>query len=155
LLAAYGADVIKIEPPEGDWSRRLGTTYGNHSALSAVYNRGKRGLYLDLKQEKAIAIACQLARRSDVVIEGFRPGVMTRLGLDYGTLSRDNPRFVYLSISGFGQTGPYAQRPCSDSVAQAFAGLVSVNIGNDYVPHRVGTTVSDICTGVYAFQAIA
>jgi crotonobetainyl-CoA:carnitine CoA-transferase CaiB-like acyl-CoA transferase len=155
LLAAYGADVVKIEPPEGDWSRRLGTTYGNHSALSAVYNRGKRSLCLDLKQEKAIAIARQLARTSDVVIEGFRPGVMTRLGLGYATLSQDNPRLIYLSISGFGQTGPYAQRPCSDSVAQAFAGLVSVNIGNDQLPHRVGTTVSDISTGVYAFQAIA
>jgi crotonobetainyl-CoA:carnitine CoA-transferase CaiB-like acyl-CoA transferase len=155
LLAAYGADVIKIEPPEGDWSRRLGTTYGKHSAVSAVYNRGKRGLCLDLKQEKAIAAARRLARESDVVIEGFRPGVMARLGLGYETLKRDNPRLIYLSISGFGQTGPYAQRPCSDSVAQAFAGLMSVNVGDDKMPHRVGTTVSDICTGVYAFQAIA
>src|SRR5262245_45578913 len=155
LLAAYGADVIKIEPPEGDWSRRLGTTYGNHSTLSAVYNRGKRSLCLDLKQERAIAIARRLARDADILIEGFRPGVMQRLGLGYEALSHDNPRLIYLSISGFGQNGPYAQRPCSDSVAQAFAGLVSINLGNDNVPHKVGTTVSDICTGVYAFQAIA
>jgi crotonobetainyl-CoA:carnitine CoA-transferase CaiB-like acyl-CoA transferase len=154
LLAIYGADVIKVEPPEGDWSRRLGTTYGRHSALSAVYNRGKRGLCLDLKNEKGLEVARQLAGQSDVFIEGFRPGVAARLGLGYEALSRENPKLIYLSISGFGQTGPYSQRPCTDSVAQAFSGLVSVNLGNDKVPHRVGTTISDISTGVYAFQAV-
>jgi crotonobetainyl-CoA:carnitine CoA-transferase CaiB-like acyl-CoA transferase len=75
LLGVYGADVIKVEPPEGDWSRYLGTTYGSHTTLSAVYNRGKRSLCLDLKQEQGIAVARQLARESDVFIEGFRPGV--------------------------------------------------------------------------------
>ena len=154
LLAIYGADVIKVEPPEGDWARRLGTTYGRHSTLSAVYNRGKRGLCLDLKHEKGLAIARELARKSDVFIEGFRPGVATRLGLGYETLSRDNPGLIYLSISGFGQTGPYNQRPCTDSVAQAFSGLVAANLGNDKVPHRVGTTISDNSTGIYAFQAV-
>jgi crotonobetainyl-CoA:carnitine CoA-transferase CaiB-like acyl-CoA transferase len=155
LLAANGADVIKIEPPEGDWSRRLGTTYGSQSALSAVYNRGKRSLVLDLKKPEAIETARKLAAGADVVIEGFRPGVMDRLGLGYDALSRDNPRLVYLSISGFGQEGPYAQRPCSDSVAQAFSGLVAVNVGADGVPHRVGATLSDVCTGLYGFQAVA
>ncbi|MBN8975433.1 MAG: CoA transferase [Rhizobiales bacterium] len=155
LLAANGADVIKVEPPEGDWSRRLGTTYGNQSALSAVYNRGKRSLVLDLKQPEAIQAARRLAAAADVVIEGFRPGVMDRLGLGYDALSKDNPRLIYLSISGFGQTGPYAQRPCSDSVAQAFSGLVAVNVGADGVPHRVGATLSDVCTGLYGFQAVA
>lgn len=113
LLAANGADVIKVEPPEGDWSRRLGTTYGSHSALSAVYNRGKRSLSLDLKRPEATDVARKLARKADVLIEGFRPGVMTRLGLGYETLSEENPRLIYLSISGFGQEGPYSQRPCS------------------------------------------
>ena len=155
LLAVYGADVIKVEPPEGDWSRRLGTTYGRHSTLSAVYNRGKRGLCLDLKKPDAIDVAKRLAADSDVVIEGFRPGVMDRLGLGYETLRRDNPRLIYLSVSGFGQTGPYAERPCSDSVAQAFSGLVSVNVGADGAPHRVGALISDVTTGVYAFQAIS
>jgi crotonobetainyl-CoA:carnitine CoA-transferase CaiB-like acyl-CoA transferase len=155
LLAANGADVIKVEPPEGDWSRRLGTTYGNQSALSAVYNRGKRSLVLDLKRPEAIQAARRLAAAADVVIEGFRPGVMDRLGLGYDALSKDNPRLIYLSISGFGQTGPYAQRPCSDSVAQAFSGLVAVNVGADGVPHRVGATLSDVCTGLYGFQAVA
>lgn len=155
LLGVYGADVIKIEPPEGDWSRFLGTTYGNHTTLSAVYNRGKRSLCLDMKHKDGIAIAKKLARESDVLIEGFRPGVAARLGLGYEELSRDNPGLIYLSISGFGQRGPYAKRPGSDSVAQAYSGLVSVNLGNDGLPHRVGTTISDVVTGVYAFQAIA
>jgi crotonobetainyl-CoA:carnitine CoA-transferase CaiB-like acyl-CoA transferase len=155
LLAANGADVIKVEPPEGDWSRRLGTTYGSHSALSAVYNRGKRSLSLDLKRPEAIDVACKLAQKADVLIEGFRPGVMARLGLGYELLSRENPRLIYLSISGFGQRGPYSERPCSDSVAQAFSGLVSVNVGADNIPHRVGATLSDVCTGLYAFQAVS
>jgi crotonobetainyl-CoA:carnitine CoA-transferase CaiB-like acyl-CoA transferase len=155
LLAVYGADVIKVEPPEGDWSRRLGTSYGTHSTLSAVYNRGKRSLCLDLKSEKGLEIARRLAAESDVFIEGFRPGVAARLGLGYDLLSHTNPGLIYLSVSGFGQSGPYASRPCTDSVAQAFSGLVAVNVENDDVPHRVGTTISDIGTGVYAFQAIS
>lgn len=155
LLGVYGADVIKVEPPEGDWSRYLGTTYGNHTTLSAVYNRGKRSLCLDMKHKDGIAIAQRLAKEADVLIEGFRPGVAARLGLGYESLSQDNPGLVYLSVSGFGQSGPYSKRPGSDSVAQAFSGLVSVNVGTDGVPHRVGTTISDIVTGVYAFQAVA
>jgi len=155
LLGVYGAEIIKVEPPEGDWSRYLGTTYGSHTALSAVYNRGKRSLCLDLKQQAGIGIARRLATDCDVFIEGFRPGVAARLGIGYEDLARDNPGLIYLSVSGFGQDGPYAKRPGSDSVAQAFAGLVSVNVGNDKTPHRVGTTISDVATGVYAFQAIA
>lgn len=155
LLAAHGADVIKVEPPEGDWSRRLGTSYGRHTAISAVFNRGKRSLCLDLKEAKGLVVARQLAATSDIFIEGFRPGVAARLGLGYEALSRDNPGLIYLSVSGFGQAGPYSDRPCTDSVAQAFGGLVSVNAGNDKIPHRVGTPISDVATGAYAFQAIA
>ncbi len=154
LLAAHGADVIKIEPPEGDWSRRLGTTYGRHTAMSAVFNRGKRSLCLDLKSTEGRAVAQRLAADSDIFIEGFRPGVAARLGLGYEDLSRANPRLIYLSVSGFGQSGPASDRPCSDSVAQAFAGLVSVNRGEDGIPHRVGTPIADVATGAYAFQAI-
>ncbi len=155
LLGVYGADVIKVEPPEGDWSRGLGTTYGSHTSLSAVYNRGKRSLCLDLKRAEGVKIARRLARDCDIFIEGFRPGVAARLGIGYEEIARDNPRLIYLSVSGFGQQGPYSKRPGSDSVAQAFSGLVSVNIGNDKTPHRVGTTISDVATGVYAFQAVA
>ena len=154
LLAAHGADVIKVEPPEGDWSRRLGTTYGRHTAISSVFNRGKRSLCLDLKSPDARAVAQRLAADSDIFIEGFRPGVAARLALGYEELSQTNPRLIYLSISGFGQVGPSAVRPCSDSVAQAFAGLVSINRGDDGIPHRVGAPISDVATGAYAFQAI-
>ncbi|MBN8985691.1 MAG: CoA transferase, partial [Rhizobiales bacterium] len=80
LLAAHGADVIKVEPPEGDWSRRLGTTYGRHTAISSVFNRGKRSLCLDLKAAEGRAVAQRLAAESDIFIEGFRPGVAARLG---------------------------------------------------------------------------
>src|SRR6476620_2030595 len=155
LLGVYGADVIKVEPPEGDWSRFLGTTYGSHTTLSAVFNRGKHSLYLDMKHGDSFAIAQRLAKDCGVLIEGFRPGVAARLGIGYEELSRDNPGLIYLSISGFGQSGPYSKRPGSDSVAQAYSGLVAINVGNDGTPHRVGTTISDIVTGVYAFQAIA
>ena len=155
LLGVYGADVIKVEPPEGDWSRFLGTTYGSHTTLSAVYNRGKRSLCLDMKHKDGVAVAQRLAKDCDVLIEGFRPGVAARLGIGYEDLSRDNPGLIYLSVSAFGQSGPYARRPGSDSVAQAFSGLVSINVGNDGTPHRIGTTISDVVTGVYGFQAIA
>ena len=155
LLGVYGADVIKVEPPEGDWSRFLGTTYGSLTTLSAVYNRGKRSLCLDMKHKDGIAIARRLAKECDVLIEGFRPGVAARLGIGYEELSRDNPGLIYLSVSAFGQSGPYSKRPGSDSVAQAFSGFVSINVGNDGTPHRAGTTISDVVTGVYAFQAIA
>src|SRR6195952_3133315 len=155
LLGVYGADVIKVEPPEGDWSRYLGTTYGNHTTLSAVYNRGKRSLCLDMKQKEAVPIARRLAKDCDVLIEGFRPGVAARLGIGYEELARDNPGLIYLSVSAFGQSGPYSKRPGSDSVAQAFSGLVSINVGNDKTPHRVGSPVSGAVPGVYGFQAIA
>jgi crotonobetainyl-CoA:carnitine CoA-transferase CaiB-like acyl-CoA transferase len=122
--------------------------------LLGVYG-GKRSLCLDMKHKDGIAIAQRLAKDCDVLIEGFRPGVAARLGLGYENLSRDNPGLIYLSISGFGQSGPYSKRPGSDSVAQAYSGLVSINVGNDGTPHRVGTTISDVVTGVYAFQAIA
>jgi crotonobetainyl-CoA:carnitine CoA-transferase CaiB-like acyl-CoA transferase len=154
LLAMHGAEVIKIEPPAGDWSRGLGTKYGDQTAMSAHYNRGKRSVALDLKAAAARDIAVALATRADIVIESFRPGVASRLGLGYAELSARNPRLLYMSVSGFGQEGPYARVPCTDSVAQAFSGLMSVNLGNDGTPHRVGVIVVDTLTGLYAAQAL-
>jgi crotonobetainyl-CoA:carnitine CoA-transferase CaiB-like acyl-CoA transferase len=155
LLAMHGAQVVKLEPIEGDWSRGLGTQYGGqHTAMSGHYNRGKKSLALDLKAPAAREIAVALADRADIVIEGFRPGVAGRLGLGYDTLAARNPRLLYLSVSGFGQDGPYAQVPCTDSVAQAFSGLMSVNLGNDGAPHRVGAIIVDTLTGLYAAQAL-
>src|SRR6266446_712679 len=106
LLAMHGAEVIKLEPLAGDWSRGLGTRYGDHTAMSAHYNRGKRSLALDLKAAAARDIALALATRADIVIEGFRPGVAARLGLGYEALSARSKRLVYVSVSGFGREGP-------------------------------------------------
>jgi crotonobetainyl-CoA:carnitine CoA-transferase CaiB-like acyl-CoA transferase len=154
LLAMHGAEVVKLEPLSGDWSRGLGVRYGDHTAMSAHYNRGKRSLALDLKASAAREIALSLATRADIVIEGFRPGVAARLGLGYDELRARNPRLLYVSVSGFGQEGPYAALPCTDSVAQAFSGMMSVNLGNDGTPHRVGAIIVDSLTGLYAAQAL-
>ncbi len=154
LLAMHGAEVVKLEPLAGDWSRGLGTQYGDHTAMSAHYNRGKRSLALDLKAPAAREIAASLAARADIVIEGFRPGVAARLGLGYEELRARNARLLYVSVSGFGQEGPYAALPCTNSVAQAFSGLMSVNLGNDGMPHRVGAIIIDTITGLYAAQAL-
>jgi crotonobetainyl-CoA:carnitine CoA-transferase CaiB-like acyl-CoA transferase len=154
LLAMHGADVVKLEPFAGDWSRGLGKRYGDHTAMSAHFNRGKRGLALDLRTPAGRDIALGLARRADILIEGFRPGVAARLGLGYETLAALNPRLLYVSISGFGQEGPYIDLACTDSVAQAFSGLAAVNNGNDGAPHRVGAMIVDALTGLYAAQAL-
>src|SRR5260370_13175368 len=154
LLAMHGAEVIKLEPLAGDWSRGLGTRYGDHTAMSAHYNRGKRSLALDLKAAAARDIAVAIAAGGDGVIEGFRAGGAARLGLGYVELRARNPRLLYLSVSGFGQAGPYVALPCTDSVAQAFSGLMSVNLGNDGSPHRVGAIIVDTLTGLYAAQAL-
>lgn len=154
LLAMHGAEVVKLEPPGGDWSRGLGKRYGDHTAMSAHFNRGKQGLALDLRAPAGRAIALDLARRADVLIEGFRPGVAARLGLGCEALAALNPRLLYVSVSGFGQAGPHIALPCTDSVAQAFSGLAAVNIGNDGAPHRVGAMIVDALTGLYAAQAV-
>ncbi|NKB58263.1 MAG: CoA transferase [Alphaproteobacteria bacterium] len=156
MLAQYGAEVIKIEPPHGDWVRGVGKAVGDHTALSIVPNIGKKNLALDLKSEEGNAIARRLAAEADVIVEAGRPGVAARLGLGYDQVRADNPRVIYVSVSGFGQAGPYVDRPVTDTVMQSFSGLMSVNRGvEDGVPHRVGCIVVDHMTGVYAFQSVA
>ena len=155
LMALYGADVVKVEPPGGDWARRLGTDYAGHSVLDICANRGKRSICLDLKRGDALEVAKALAAGADVVIEGFRPGVAERLGIGYEAIHRLNPRVLYLSVSGYGQSGPLREEACTDTVMQAFSGLMSVNPGNDGAPHRVGFLIVDMVTGLYAYQALA
>ena len=155
LLAQHGAKVIKVEPPAGDWSRALGEMRGDQSVLHATYNRGKHGIVLDLKSAAGGRVARRLIGDADVVIESARPGAMARLGLDYASVAKDRSGLIYVSISGFGQRGPKAAERCTDTVAQAFSGLMSVNKGADGTPHRVGTTIVDHVTGLYAFQAVA
>ncbi|MBY0331193.1 MAG: CoA transferase [Acetobacteraceae bacterium] len=152
LLAACGADVVKLEPPAGDWARGLSTRVGNMSVMHVTGNRGKRGIVLDLQQARDGEAMRRLAARADVMIEGFRPGVAKRLGF---VPEAGKPDVVFLSISGFGQHGPYAERPCTDGVAQAFAGMVALNVGADGVPHRTGPYLTvDMSTGVAAFGAV-
>ena len=151
MLAACGADVIKLEPAEGDWSRGLGSAQDRVSVMTVCFNRGKRSVVLDLKSDEGRAAAAKLAAQADVLIEAFRPGVAARIGLGPANAKEDA---VCLSISGFGQTGPYSERPCTDSVAQAFSGFVALNAGADGAPHKAAPFVADMATGIYAFSAV-
>lgn len=155
LLALYGAEVVKIEPPRGDWIRGIGVRYGTQTALSASYNRGKKSVVLDLKQPAALDVAHRMAREADIFIENFRPGAVARLGLGYDAVAKENPGIVYVSISGFGQEGPYRDQPCTDTVAQAFSGMMSVNRSSDDEPIKTGAFLIDLLTGLYSFQAVS
>ncbi len=155
LLAQYGAEVVKVEPPGGDWMRGLGIARDGQTAYSATYNRGKRGIAVDLKDPRGVEVVRRIAARSDVVLENFRPGVAARLGVGFEDVRALNPRVLYCSVSGFGQAGPYVGRPGSDTVIQAFSGLISINRDMDGRPHRVGTTMIDALTGLCAFQAVS
>ncbi|MEN9313672.1 MAG: hypothetical protein RIS35_65 [Pseudomonadota bacterium] len=156
LLAQHGADVIKVEGTgDGDWSRALGARYGDHSAFSVIGNLGKRSVALDLKEAEGKAVLWRLLEGADVFIEGFRPGVIKRLGFDWETVSARVPRIVYLSISGFGQQGPLIGRPAMDPVLQAFTGMTAENAGEDGIPHRVPFIPVDMTTALYAFQALS
>ena len=156
LLAQNGADVIKVEPTGGgDWSRTLGRVYGDNTAYTIPANIGKRSVALDLKTDGGRQALWTMIRDADVFIEGFRPGVIGRLGFGYEAVSAVNPRIIYLSVSGFGQSGPFAERPAMDPVLQAFTGLTLENKGEDGVPHRVPVIPVDMTTAMFAFQAVS
>ncbi|UYN95587.1 MAG: CoA transferase [Enhydrobacter sp.] len=156
LLAQHGATVIKVEGiGEGDWARVLGVRYGNHTAFSVIGNLGKRSIAVDLKSEAGKQVVWRLLDGADVFLEGFRPGVIKRLGFGYEAVAARHPRLLYLSISGFGQSGPLAERPAMDPVLQAYTGLMAENKGEDGVPHRVPVIVVDMSTALYAFQALS
>jgi crotonobetainyl-CoA:carnitine CoA-transferase CaiB-like acyl-CoA transferase len=155
LLAQHGAEVIKLEPPEGDWGRGVGKRYGDHSALAMASNRGKRSIVLDMKRPGAQQVAARIAQHCDVVLESFRPGVAERIGLGYETLRASNPGLIYLSISGYGQQGPYAERPGTDTVIQAFSAMMSFNRDAAGQPNKIGFLVVDTLTALYAFQAVS
>jgi crotonobetainyl-CoA:carnitine CoA-transferase CaiB-like acyl-CoA transferase len=153
LLADYGARVLKVEPPQGDWMRALGAGPQGTSASALYYNLGKESLILDLKQPDDLDRARKLATRADVLIESARPGAMEKLGLGYETVSTLNPAIIYVSVSGFGGKGPRGTDPLTDTVAQALSGYMSINRGRDGIPHKTDTTIIDAVTGMYAFQA--
>jgi CoA:oxalate CoA-transferase len=155
LLGALGADVIKIERPgDGDYTRRLNPKLDGESLYFLSVNRNKRSLALDLKSHEGKSIFLKLAARSDILVENNRPGVMARLGLDYAALQPINSRLVYASISGFGQTGPYRERPAFDSVIQAMSGMMSITGEPDRPPTRVGASIGDMTASLFAAVGI-
>lgn len=155
MLADLGAEVIKLETPgSGDDSRHFGPFVNGSSVYFALLNRGKKSIALNLKNANARDVAQRLAAESDVVVENFRPGVASRLGLDYATLSAKNERLVYLSISGFGQNGPFADRPAYDLIVQAMSGLMSITGQPQGQPTAVGESLADVATGMFGAFAV-
>lgn len=157
MLADAGADVIKIEPPDGDVVRQRPPQRGGISTYYAAMNCGKRSVVINLQTGEGRALARELALKADVVVENFRPGVMKRLGLDYESLRADNPRLVYASISGFGQTGPKAQAPAYAPVIHAASGYESAY--TEYQrgssrPANNGIFIADVLGASHAFGAI-
>ena len=153
LLADLGAEVIKVEPPHGDDYRAIGPMKNGESALFTVMNRNKKSLVLDMKQPDAVRLVHELAAQTDVVVENFRPGVAARLGIGPEALMQLNPKLVYVSVSGFGQTGPLAHRPAYDIIVQAMSGLMEATGDPDGAPTLVGEAVSDVVAGLFASWA--
>jgi crotonobetainyl-CoA:carnitine CoA-transferase CaiB-like acyl-CoA transferase len=155
MLADHGADVIKVEPPDGDETRRYGPPFvDGESTYYMGINRNKRSIALDLATARAQDIVRRLALTSDVLVENFRTGSTERWGLDYASLAALNPRLVYLSISGFGRSGPYARVAGYDGALQAFGGFMSINGEQDGEPLKAGIAVADLTTGLFANQGI-
>jgi len=152
LMAAYGANVIKVESPgEGDIGRSWGPPFqGADSAYFVGLNSGKKSLTLDLKSPEGLDVCRRLAAKADIAIENFRPGVMSRLGLDYAALSAANPRLIYVSISGFGQTGPRRLEPAMDLIVQSASGLMSITGTAQGETVRSGHSVADVTAGLFA-----
>jgi crotonobetainyl-CoA:carnitine CoA-transferase CaiB-like acyl-CoA transferase len=156
LLGDLGADVIKVEKPEvGEDGRSAGPPFFEGvSAFFLSANRNKRSLTLDIKRPEGQEAFCRLADTADVVIENFRPGVMDALGIGYATMSEQNPRIIYCSISGFGVDGPFADRPGLDQIIQGFSGLMSVTGFEGSDPVRVGIPIADLLTGLYGAYGV-
>ena len=151
MLADLGADVIKVESPDGDPYRSYqGDHYSPHFQ---AYNRNKRSLALDLKQPEERGLFEGLVREADVFIQNFRPGTAARLGAGSERLTAINPRLIYTSISGFGASGPYVERPSYDSVAQALSGFLSVVVDSSR-PRFLGPALADAITGIYAAYGV-
>jgi len=158
-LADLGADVIKVEAPEGDDTRRWGPPFieaGGEKTAAYFHaaNRGKRSITCDFRTSDGQEVVRRLVAEADVVIENFKVGGLEKYGLDYASLRQVNPRLIYCSITGFGQTGPYAHRAGYDFIIQGMSGLMSVTGPADGQPQKVGVAVTDVFTGVYAATAI-
>ena len=150
VLGDFGAEVIKLEQPgTGDESRNFGPFKNGFSLYFMSVNRGKQSMTLDLKAPKGKEIFLELVKQSDVLVENFRPGAMKKLGLDYETLRQSQPSLIYAACSGFGQTGPYAQRGAYDMIIQGMGGIISITGEPKRPPVRVGTSISDITAALF------
>ena len=155
MLADMGAEVTKIEAfPDGDGSRRFDPKVNGESYCFAVLNRNKRSLALDMKSAQGKEIFLSLARSADIVIENYRPGVMRSFGLDYTALAKDHPGLIFVSISGYGQTGPDSGKGGFDLVAQGVSGLMSITGHPGGPPVKVGVPLTDLGAGLFALSAI-
>jgi len=154
-LGDLGAEVFKIEAPSGDLGRKLGPPWQEgESVVSMSFNRNKRSLVVDLKKPEGPALIRRMAAQADVVLESFRPGVMDKLGIGYAALIKDNPRLVFCSVSAYGQTGPWKDKPGVDGIVQAVSGLMS-NIGDENSPPmKVLVPAVDMVTGFLATTAV-
>lgn len=158
LFGDLGAEVIKIEPLGGDGARKWGSArWGENDEFSSEYlalNRNKSSIALDLKHPRGLEVARRIVAQSDVLLENYKPGVIARLGLGYEEMAKLNPRLVFCSISGFGQTGPFAARPGYDQLMQAYAGLLSITGDPGRTSVRIGPSAIDVLTGSYAMIGI-
>lgn len=156
LLGDMGADVIKVEQPgKGDDSRAFGPPFINgESAYFFSFNRNKKSITVNLKIEKGKKIIIELIKKADVLVENFRPGYMEKIGLSYEEVEKINPRIIYASVSGYGQTGPYRSRPGYDVVIQGISGFMSLTGDPEGSPYKVGTSIADLMAAIYAFQGI-
>lgn len=153
LLADQGADVVKIEPPDGDILRRVGTGRGGVSAYFANLNRSKRSVVVDLRKPESTVVIDRLLDGADVLVQNFRPGVAERLGLGVERVMGRHPQLVYVSISGFGQTGPLATMPAYDHIVQAFSGMAALQAPKNGDPALVRHGIVDKTTGMMAAEA--
>ncbi|MHC4816927.1 MAG: CaiB/BaiF CoA transferase family protein, partial [Planctomycetota bacterium] len=156
MLGDLGAEVIKVERPgTGDDTRTWGPPFqGGESAYYLCCNRNKKSIVIDLKRPEGAEVVRELAKVSDVLVENFTPGIMEKLGLDYETLRKENPRLVYCSITAYGPDGPYADRPGYDMVLSAVGGLMWITGEEGRDPVKVGVAITDVVTGVHASGAI-
>lgn len=155
LLGDMGAEVIKLEPPAGDETRRIGPRAGTDSGVFVGVNRNKRSIAVDLRTEDGRLVLDRLVRWADVVVDNLRPSAKLKLGLDYPSLAECNPRIVAVSVSTYGSTGPYAGRPGIDPVAQALSGFMNVTGSGDGGPLKAGPPVADaVCSILAAFGAV-
>lgn len=155
LLGDLGADVVKVEAPEGDPIRYQGPPfYKNHAFSFLAANRNKRSIVIDMRSAEGKALALELAQKADVIVENFRPGVMQRMGLGYEALAAKNPRLIFVSMSGFGATGPYSEKGAFDLTIQAEGGYMSITGERNGAPIKLGTSAFDLVCGQYAMSAI-